>query len=300
MSPKRHLEPSDSSLFLDPDSAILTDTNPQLSNIDCSPQIVNKQLDEAKAKETNEDVPLYAYEQPVLPSVDVDVLSSNTSIANRRRQKRRTLNRVEQTNDDDDKEVENILSSHSTGSRSTHRASTSVSMNDNLTAKNAEKTDSPSLTTSQQHSASENDLILFQIDDDKQSNSSTPFVDAHSRMNSIDSRQRLLPRDNKTPTEADNDESYSSSAEDNDENITRTRRTFSNPIPIEVKPSTTVETLSVIPSTDESNSMINTIFSQSAPITTKETDVQILVTQTTETPTFYLEESFSNASSFEK
>ncbi|CAF4799145.1 unnamed protein product, partial [Rotaria socialis] len=151
--------------------------------------------------------------------------------------------------------------------------------NDNLTDHRSDEQTDSSLGISRQHSASENDLLLFQIDDEKQSTSSTPFVDAHSRMSSIDSRKKLLPIANKTANEIENDESYSSSMEDDDDddaNFKKNTRTLSNPIPIEQK-LTTNDTQSTVTSTDESNPIIDTIFSQSAPITTKTNNVSILI-----------------------
>ncbi|CAF4414334.1 unnamed protein product [Rotaria sp. Silwood2] len=308
LSPSRHLEPSDSNTFLDPDSAILTDFYPQLSNIDCSPQIINKQLDEEKAHENNESTAKYAYEQPLISSIDDDDDDDDVSISNRRRQKRRTTNHNEQTTkdliQDEDQEIEKIFSSNQNQSHLRQRASTSISMNDKLTDhRNNEQTDS-SLKLSRKHSASENDMLLFQIDDDKQSTSSTPFVDAHSRMNSIDSRKKLLIIPPKTSNGIDNDddddddETYNSSLEDeyndNEENYDKTIRTLSNPIPIEQKPIVN----DTSPITNESNSIVNTLFSQSAPITNDNT-VSIRLTQSTDSTSFYLNDDFSPSSAFE-
>ncbi|CAF3941765.1 unnamed protein product [Rotaria magnacalcarata] len=298
LSPNQHLESSDSNKVLDPDSAIATDSRSQPSNIDCSSQIINKQFDEEKAQENNEPIPIYAYEQPLAAA---DVLNSNTSIVNRRRQKRLTLNCTEQTNENEDQEVEKLFLSNQNRSRSRQRTSTSISMNDNLTNNRSDEQTDSSLGIVRQHSASENDLLLFQIDDEKQSTSSTPFVDAHSRMNSIDSRKKLLPIANKTANEIENDESYSSSMEDDDdddENFKKTTRTLSNPIPIEQK-LTTNDIQSTVTSTDESNPIIDTIFSQSAPITTKTNNVSILINPVNNSSSFYINENFLPTSSFE-
>ncbi|CAF3544133.1 unnamed protein product [Rotaria sp. Silwood1] len=303
LSPSRHLEPSDSNIFLDPDSAILTDSHPQLSNIDCSPQIINKQLDEEKAHENNESTPKYAYEHPSISSVNVDVLNSNVSISNRRRSKRRISNRNEQINkdlnEDDDEEVEKIFSSKQDSSHLRQRASTSISMNEKLTDHRDDEKINTSLKLSRKHSASETDMLLFQIDDEKQSESSTPFVDAHSRMNSIDSRKKLLIIPPKMSNGIDNDdeENYSSSLEDDDqeENDERHTRTLSNPIAIEPKPILNDS----LPTTEESNSIMNTIFSQSAPIANDDATVPIRLTQSTDSAPFYLNEDFSPTSAFE-
>src|SRR5262249_5921492 len=88
LPPVRHLEPSDSNIFLDPDNALVPNSNLQLSNIDTSPQIINKQIDEKKSHENHEPIAKYAYEQSVVPSVDVD----NTTTSNHRHQKRRSIN----------------------------------------------------------------------------------------------------------------------------------------------------------------------------------------------------------------
>lgn len=299
------MEPSDTNIFLDPDGAILTDSQPQLSNIDCSPQIINKQLDEEKAKEDNETPPQYAYQQPPASSIAVDVLNSNVVETKRRRQKRRTNTRVERTNDDinedEDQEIKKILSSAKERSRARKRASTSISMNDSSINDKSDEQRRSSLTTSRQHSVSENDLLLFQIDDEKQSTSSTPFVDAHSRINSIDSRRKLLiiPPRKSDESESDSDESYTSSSEtsaDGQETYRRNTRGLSNPIPIE--PKLINEDASV--ATDESNSLIDTGFSQSAPITNNDNSVSLRMTQSHDSTSFYLNEDYSSASSFDK
>ncbi|CAF4683083.1 unnamed protein product, partial [Rotaria socialis] len=124
LSSNRHLESSDGNKFLDPDSAISTDYRLQPSNIDCSPQIINKQYDEEEAQENNEPITKYAYEQP---STDADAVNSNTSIVTRRRQKRLTLNCTEQTNENEDQEVEKLYLSNQNRSRSHQRTSTSIS-----------------------------------------------------------------------------------------------------------------------------------------------------------------------------
>ncbi|CAF1434877.1 unnamed protein product [Rotaria sordida] len=304
LSPNRHLEPSDSSIFLDPDGAILTNSHPQLSIIDCTPQIINKQLDEEKAHENNESsVPKYAYEQPSISSINVDVLNSNVIISNRHQQRRRTINRMEQIhkdlNHDEDQEVEKIFLSNSNSSRLRRRTSTSISMNDKLTNHKNNKQIGLPLKLSRRHSASENDLLLFEIDgDEKESTSSPPFVDAHSRMNSIDSRKKLFIIPPRTSNDIDDDdESYSSSLEDdnNNDNSDRNIRTLSNPIPIEQKSIIN----DITPTTDESNSLINTIFSQSAPITINDNTIPIRMTQSTDSASFYLNESYSPATSYE-
>ncbi|CAF4897502.1 unnamed protein product, partial [Rotaria socialis] len=62
----------------------------------------------------------------------------------------------------------------------------------------------------------------------------------------------------------------------------------------------TNDTQSTVTSTDESNPIIDTIFSQSAPITTKTNNVSILINPVNDSSSFYINENFLPTSSFEK
>ncbi|CAF1425958.1 unnamed protein product [Adineta steineri] len=309
LAPTRHLDPSNNNIFYDPDNALSLDTHPQLSNIDCTPQIINKQLDEQKSRDTNEPVAKYAYEQPLVSSVDVDVLNSNTSISNRRNKKRRPTNRnrqiSKQSSEEEDQEIEKMFSTIKHRSRGRKRDSTPVSMHDdNMNNDNNERTDS-SLPIVRKRSASESDLPFFQLDDEKQSESSTPFVDAHSRMNSIDSRQKLLIIPPRISVESDDDDdgddddnSYSSSPEDSildEEFHQKTKRTLSNPIPIEQKPKE--DDLSK--SDNLLNPLLNAIFSHSAPLNNTIDTVPIRLSQSINPNPYFLNEDFTPPSSFD-
>lgn len=307
---QRHLEPSDSNIFLDPDNALLTDSHPQLSNIDCSPQIINKQIDEQKAHENHETPPIYAYEQSNDSNIDVDVLNSNTTVNNRRHTKRRSImknTRKQSSEDDYDQEVEKAFSPTKRQSRAKARDSTPTSLNEIPTNHMNDDESKTNLSLQRKRSASESDLAFFPIDDDKQSESSTPFVDAHSRMNSIDSRKKVLiipPRkspeldtdeDGEDDDDDDDNESYTSSPEESlldDVNHMKTTRTLSNPIPIEVK--STVNNQD-----EEQNTLISPIFSQSAPLTNNINIPSTRMSQSNTNDSYYLNESFSPNSSFE-
>lgn len=297
----RHLEPSNSNTFIDPDNCLLTDSQPQLSNIDLSPQIINKQIDEQKSHENHESVPKYAYEQPAIPSIDIDVLNSNTTISNRRRQKRRSItNKNKPSSEEEDQEVEKIFYSTRRRSRGQQRDLTAISLAVNLEGHNNDEEINKSSTFLRKRSASENDMPLFPIDDDKESESSTPFVDAHSRMNSIDSRKKLLIIPPKISIESDDDnqddQSYSSSPEESsiihdEEFHEKTKRTLSNPIPIEQKTNNNNEEL---------NTLINDIFSQSAPLTNNLDGISVRMSKSSDPNSYYLNENFSPSSSFER
>ena len=311
LSPTRHLEPSDANTFLDPDNALGLTSNghhAQLSNIDCSPQIVNKQLDLEKAQETNQPPASYAFDEGATAPLQVDVLQSETTVSvpsNHRRAKRRPVNRVEQTNqpssEDEDEEIQDICASGKRRSRARKRVSTLVENEKNSGCHSSDEHANASATLLRKRSASENDLPFFQFDDEEKSESSTPFVDAHSRLNSIDSRQKsLLPlRPSSTvkshPAE-DEDESYSSSQEDSLDDLQlplKTARTLSNPIPIEVPVKNDhLETL------DESNPLLNAMLSHSAPIKVTSAPIPIRMNQSNDAPnSFYMNEDFSASSS---
>ena len=292
LPPMRHLEPSDSSVFFDPDSALSMTSDPQLSNIDCSPQIINKQLDIEKAQENHEPIPKYAYEQPDLPSVDVDVLNSTTTVNTRRRRSKRAsiINTRKQSSEEEDQEIEKIFSSIRRRSRTQQRDLTPTSLHENLLSQNdSEKLNSPE-TFVPKRSASENDLPFFPIDDDKNSESSTPFVDAHSRMNSIDSRKKVLIIPPRLTIESDDEdqESYDSSPEEEEDMQEKTTRTLSNPIPIEQKVKDDAE----IDEEEQPSTLINTIFSQSAP------SANVRISQSNETNSYLLNENFSPSLAF--
>jgi hypothetical protein len=175
-------------------------------------------------------------------------------------------------------------------SRAHKRDLTPVSMND--------KPSSEPLTLARKRSASENDLPFFQIDDEQQSESSTPFVDAHSRMNSIDSRKKnLLQLESEDDDEEEEEESYSDSADDEVVDY-KTTRTLSNPIAIE-QPPIINELMSTI---EESNTLINEILSQSAPIMAiNSSTLPIRISQSTHSNTsYYLNENFSPTSTFSR
>jgi len=176
-------------------------------------------------------------------------------------------------------------------------------MDDNPTSRHIDERVESSSSYPRRRSASENDLPFFQIDGEDLSESSTPFVDAHSRINSIDSRKKLLiipPKISvKFDDDADADESYSSSQEDsiNDDDLQqKTKRTLSNPIPIEQKPIQN----DLLEPNNQLNPLINTIFSQSAPLTNNINAVPIRISQSNDPTAYYLNEDFSPASSFEK
>ena len=299
LPPTRHLEPSDSSIFLDPDSALSPDSDPQLSNIDTSPQIINKQLDIENSQANHEPVPKYAYEQLVLPSVEVDVLNSNTSVNTRRRaSKRRSINnnpRSKQSSEEEDvdREIERFYLSNKQRARAHQRDSTPTSLIENLPSQVDPEQIKSSEASAPKRSASENDLSFFPIDDDKHSESSTPFVDAHSRMNSIDSRRKVMIIPPRFPNESDGDEedqaSYTSSPEEEEEVQEKTTRTLSNPIPIEQKG---LKNEDEDEDEQQPSTLMNGIFSQSAPST------NIRISQSNETNNYLLNASFSPNSAF--
>jgi hypothetical protein len=140
------------------------------------------------------------------------------------------------------------------------------------------------------------------MDDDKQSESSTPFVDAHSRINSIDSRKKLLIIPPKIALETNDDgdgdnESNDSSSEDSihdEEFHQKSTRTLSNPIPIEQKPINNND------DEEESHTLIDTIFSQSAPLINNSDNLSIRISQLNDTNSYYLNENFSPTSSFQR
>ncbi|UJR31952.1 hypothetical protein I4U23_019425 [Adineta vaga] len=249
MAPVRHMEPSDSNNFLDPDNLISLNpnnhTHGHLSSIDCSPQIINKELDETKANENHQPREEYIYEQDSKPIINIDVLHSNTIMSSRRRCKRRLLNRSvqfsRQISEDDEQDTFKQFSSLKRRSRVRKRDSTPITADTNIN-----ETVRSSITLLRKRSASENDIPLFQFDLE-----STPFVDVHSRLNSIDIRPKTLNL---------NDMDKGCQTDDEENNNEQIIRALSNPIVIEQSYETTNMPV------EQTDILNSSILSQSAPL----------------------------------
>ncbi|CAF4478961.1 unnamed protein product, partial [Rotaria sp. Silwood2] len=294
IQPIRHLEPSNTNTFLDPDNAISLSTeinsHGHLSNIDCSAQIINKQLDKKESNETDSSTENYVYDQKLKPTINIDVLHSNTFLSTRRRPKRRLFNRIDQFNkqvsEDDDQDTFNQFSSLKRRSRARKRESipitTSTNTNTNLLipSTNNEKL-RKSIKLLRKRSASENDLPLFQFDSEL-----TTFIDGSNRPNSIDNRPKTLGLN----ITNHNEENFIIPNLDNiDKKITRN---LSNPIIIEQKYETTKPI-------EESDTLDNSILSKSAPSDTINTNSLRISQSEDRTDDFYEHEEYSPTSSYE-
>ncbi|CAF1175683.1 unnamed protein product [Adineta steineri] len=273
IGPVRHLDPSDSHTFLDPDNSLSLcpdmNTHKHLTNIDCSPQIINKQLDEQKAIENHQPREEYAYEQEK-PTINIDVLHSNTIISSRRRPKRRLVHRFDQLHRQasEDDEPDRPFASFKRRSRTHKRDSTPVT----TTTDTNNKVHSP-IKFLRKRSASENDMFIYQHDSEFM-----PFADARSRFNSIDSRPKTL-----NLNDFDN----------NDENHGNLTRNSSNPLVIEQ----TYES----PKLNEQSDILNSSnLSQSAPLGGMINPNTIRISQSDDhTNDFYTHEPYSPTSSYE-
>jgi hypothetical protein len=199
-------------------------------------------LDEEKANENHQTPAHYIYEEESKPIINIDVLNSNTIVSSRRRPKRRLINRLNrQISEDDEQDIFNQFASLKRRSRARKRDSTPITRNKQTvlipSSTNVDRFRS-SIQLLRKRSASENDLLLFQFE-----NELTPFVDAHSRFNSIDNRPKTL-HFNETD-EDDLDQKYA--------------RSLSNPIAI--------EQIHESPKTlEESDTLNSSILSKSAPV----------------------------------
>ncbi|CAF3398659.1 unnamed protein product [Rotaria socialis] len=232
------------------DTAVLNNSNPQLSEINFSPQIINKQFDEEKNSYENNE----------------------------------PIDHHEQSSKDLKQELEKMLFSNEHQLPRRQRLSTSISMDDTLSDNR-----NVSIPSTRRDNGNGNDLLLFPIDDEKQSSLSTPSVDAH--------RQKTLPSiPSKASNEMDHSDGYISCLEDSidgNENDQRPTRLLSIPIPIEQNPAKN-DTSST---TDESNLLTNTTVSQSASITINENHFSIQMNQPSNSTTFYLDDNCSPTSS---
>ncbi|CAF0879456.1 unnamed protein product [Adineta ricciae] len=292
IAPTRHLELSDSNNFLDPDNSVSLDpdanVHKHLSNIDCSPQIINKELDEIKANETDQSRGKYAYDEDTKPTINIDVLHSNTIISARRRHKRRLLNRsgqfIRQISEDDEQDIFQQFSSLKRRARARKRDSTPVTAGvttDSDLSTNKDARLRSSITLLRKRSASENDVPLFQFDFEP-----NPSVDVPSRLNSIDSRPKTLNL-NGINKECSMNEDNST---DNDGNVLRT---LSDPIIID-------QTQEPIITTNESTDALDSsVLSQSAPLEGVNTNT-IRVSQSDEhSNDFYTHADYSPTSSYQ-
>jgi len=198
LPPIRHLEPSNGNLFLDPDGVLTPPKDPskpkQLSNIDCSPQIVNKQLDAQKDSSSDQT---YSYEKPNKTPIDVDVLQSNTqaSSVSRRRIKRRMLNRYGQDqktmSEDEDYDLYHRYSFLKRRLRTRKRDATSMGSHHRKTGSVVEPQQleklQATITLLRKRSASETDLFLCPMNND-----GTTFANGQNGFHSIDSRPKTL------------------------------------------------------------------------------------------------------------
>ena len=276
----RHLEPSDHNTFFDPDNAIglSPDINVHLSNIDCSPQVINRRLDEEKSHETHSSVPAYAYDLNSESTIDVDVLHSSVQGTNRRRHRRRLLNRADDhrkptSEDDDDKP--DLVEEHSSfkrRSRARKRGSTPLTSSSNRSSVgygSRREYQPATIKLLRKRSASENDLTLFELASDL-----TQYIDAHSRFHSIDSRSKTL-----SLTSFDTSQAHEHLA----------NRALSNPIAIE-------QTLDLVKAVDESEA----ILSKSAPTNHAATTALRMSQSDDSSAECYGHEEFSPTSSYER
>ncbi|CAF0887157.1 unnamed protein product [Rotaria sordida] len=281
IQPIRHLEPSNTNTFLDPDNAISLsseiNSHTHLSNIDCSPQIIHKQVEKKESINGND-----VYEQESKPTINIDVLHSNTFLSTRRRPKRRLLNRIDQFNkhisEDDDQDIFNKFASLKRRSRARKRESIPATMNTNtnplIPSTNYEKIRT-SIKLLRKRSASENDLPLFQFDPEL-----TTFIDEPNHFNNIDNRPKTLELN----VTNHNDENF-------DNLDQKTARTLSSPIIIEQK----YETKPI----EESDILNNSILSKSAPSDIKNTNNLRMTPSDDPTDDFYRHEQYSPTSSYE-
>ena len=160
-----------------------------------------------------------------------------------------------------DGKIEKILSASRCPSQTRHRT---LLTDDNSADHSDYKAINASSTVLRKPRESDNDLQLFQLDDEQQSTPPTLFLDAHCRTSIIDSREASRTIPSKSSNETDDDEIFVKNLEKSifqEENSERMTRKTSKPIPIEPKP-TNNDTLITI---DDSNLLIDAIFSQSAP-----------------------------------
>ncbi|CAF4490702.1 unnamed protein product [Rotaria sp. Silwood2] len=292
IQPIRHIEPSNTNTFLDPDNVLpsSTDVNSHkhLSNIDCSPQIINKQLDKKESNETDSSNENNIFEQDSKPTINIDVLHSNTFLSTRRRPKRRLFNRIDQFNkqasEDDDQDVFNQFSSLKRRSRARKRESIPIPINTNinsLASSTNNETLSRSIKLLRKRSASENDLPLFQFDPELRA-----FIDEPNRLQSIDNRPKTLDL-NITNY---NEENFTIQNLDNiDQKLIRTS---SNPMEIEQKYEPTK-------SIEQSDILDNSVLSKSAPSDTINTNNLRISQSEDRTDDFYRHEEYSPTSPYE-
>ena len=223
----------------------------QTTNIDCSPQIVNSQLDSEQKCDESIKADKYILEEESKPKIEIDVLHSNTIVTSRRRPRRRFPNPLtRQISEEDELDTLNSQSPFKRRSRARKRAPSPMTMKSVPGAiSNAVADDilCPSIELFRKRSASEHDLPLRPFDFEL-----PPFLDAHSRFNSIDSRPTTLNFNGIITTDD------MVRVPDDDKLEQKNTRTSSNAIPIEL-------TFEPTESKDQIDTLNSSVFSQSAP-----------------------------------
>ena len=278
LPPIRHLESSDPNHALSL-SAESDSHTPHLSNIDCSPQIVNKQLDQDKTPSEQ----VYAYEENGKPSLKVDVLNSTIHSSVRRRFRRRPIHRHDRNNKPTSEEDEQDLLRQYTlmkrRSRARKRDSTPHDSKSNTSSVVHTHPDEPfhsAIKLLRKRSASETDLPFFQMYSD-----SMPITSEHSRFHSIDSRPKTLVLHSPD----------SNAIEDGER---KTSRTSSNPIAID-------QSFDSSKTLEESDELLTSILSKSAPIAHMSTTNGLRLSQSDDSSgDFFSNGDFSPTSSYER
>lgn len=193
----------------------------------------------------------YILEEESKPKIAIDVLHSNTIVTSRRRPRRRFPNPLtRQISEEDENDTLNPHSPFKRRSRARKRVSSPMTMKSipgPISTTNADDILRSSIEVFRKRSASEHDLPLRPFDLEL-----TPFLDAHSRFNSIDSRPTTL---NLSGIHNNDDHAR---INDEDKLEQKSTRTSSNAIPIELNFEPTE-------SKEQSDALNSSVLSQSAP-----------------------------------
>lgn len=213
---------------------------------------MNSQLDRIQ---TNENPAIktdnYILEEDFKPKIAVDVLNSNTILTTRRRPRRRFPNPLtRQISEEDESDNFNPHSPFKRRSRARKRVSSPITVRNAPGLVFDTKNDDilhASIEVFRKRSASEHDLPLRPFDIELH-----PFVDTHSRFNSIDSRPTTLTFSGINH----NEDNLRVKDEENLEQ--KNTRASSNAIPIE-------STFEPTESTEQADTLNSSVLSKSAP-----------------------------------
>ena len=260
-----------------------------LSNIDLLPESTNEQFDGKELNQSHQPNEKFIDEAESKPTINIDVLHSDTFVSTRRRSKRRLFNHIDQFNkqasEDEDQDITKESSSLRHRSRVHKRDSTPSTANINRdlnTFSNDDDKLRSSIKILRKRSASENDIPLFEFD----SGLTSFVIDQSTHFKSIDNQPKTLDL-----YEIDNNEEHFDI--EVHENIDKkAAKSLSDPIRME-------QTCEAVKLIKESATLDSSVLSKSAPSDTINTN-NLISESVDPTDDFYRHDEYLPTTSYQR